>query len=605
MKKRLLTLLLALALLFSLALPAAALQAQPVEVGSALELAQEMAAPASTRRGLFRARTAAAEPTRVIAFADTLTGGYGADRVLHLAAWREYVLEFSDAQTAQRALGQLRANPDVTDCFPDEAFSAEETLSGLWDETPSYSWGGRTMGFTTLRHQAQLLLPAGSSVTVAVIDTGADCTHAMLRGRVSACSYDFANATADVTDINGHGTATAGLVADLTPDAVNVMVLRVYDDDNMSKASRVLTALEYALENGATVVNLSLGWTNAIEKGYTFLNSVLTQAYASGVVVVAAAGNRSQSNPTGNADDVYPANQEAVLTVSGVDRSRSFDSSYSSAGTSVDLCAPGSSVVVAAPGGGTSVRSGTSFAAPHIAAAAACVQAAQPGLSAAGVRQMLYRYADDLGDPGRDDEYGYGLPVLTQYFHDRLCPGQRFRDMPASDAWSHEGLDYCIAAGLMSGTSEAAVSPDMLATRAQIVQLLWAAAGKPETTGTLPFTDVSPDAWFYSAVRWAYRTGLVSGTSETTFDPNAPIRRQDFALILYMQSGSPAMVGSTLKGFSDAAQVSGYAYAALTWAVEQGLISGVGTEEGTLLMPRGYASRAQVATILMAYCEKK
>lgn len=603
MKKRLLTLLLALALLFSLALPAAALQAQPVEVGSALELAQEMAAPASTRRGLFRARTAA-ESTRVIAFADTLTGGYGADRVLHLAAWREYVLEFSDAQTAQRALGQLRANPDVTDCFLDDAFSAEETLSGLWDETPSYSWGGRTMGFTTLRHQAQLLLPAGSSVTVAVIDTGADCTHAMLRGRVSAYSYDFANATADVTDINGHGTATAGLVADLTPDAVNVMVLRVYDDNNMSKASRVLTALEYALENGATVVNLSLGWTNAIEKGYTFLNSVLAQAYASGVVVVAAAGNRSQSNPTGNADDVYPANQEAVLTVSGVDRSRSFDSSYSSSGTSVDLCAPGSSVVVAAPGGGTSVRSGTSFAAPHIAAAA-CVQAAQPGLSAAGVRQMLYRYADDLGDPGRDDEYGYGLPVLTQYFHDRLCPGQRFRDMPASDAWSHEGLDYCIAAGLMSGTSEAAVSPDMLATRAQIVQLLWAAAGKPETTGTLPFTDVSPDAWFYSAVRWAYRTGLVSGTSETTFDPNAPIRRQDFALILYMQSGSPAMVGSTLKGFSDAAQVSGYAYAALTWAVEQGLISGVGTEEGTLLMPRGYASRAQVATILMAYCEKK
>ena len=305
MKKRFLTLLLALALLCSLALPAAALQTQPVEVGSALELAQAMAAPASPRRGLFRARSAAAEPTRVIAFAGTLAGGYGAERVLHLAAWQEYVLEFSDAQTAQRALAQLRTDPNVTDCFLDETFSAEETLSGLWDETPSYSWGGRTMGFTTLRHQAQLLLPAGSGVTVAIIDTGADCTHAMLQGRVSAASYDFANATADVTDINGHGTATAGLVADLTPDAVDVMVLRVYDDNNMSKASRVLTALEYALENGAAVVNLSLGWTNAIEKGYSFLNNVLAQAYASGVVVVAAAGNRGQSNPTGNADDVY------------------------------------------------------------------------------------------------------------------------------------------------------------------------------------------------------------------------------------------------------------------------------------------------------------
>ena len=404
--------------------------------------------------------------------------------------------------------------------------------------------------------------------------------------------------------INGHGTATAGLVADLTPDAVDVMVLRVYDDNNMSKASRVLTALEYALENGAAVVNLSLGWTNAIEKGYSFLNNVLAQAYASGVVVVAAAGNRGQSNPAGNADDVYPANQEAVLTVSGVNRSRAFDSSYSSSGTAVDLCAPGSNVVVAAPGGGTSVRSGTSFAAPHIAAAAACVRLAQPGLSAAGVRQMLYRYADDLGDPGRDDAYGYGLPVLTRYFHDRLCPGQRFRDMPASDIWSHEGLDYCIAAGLISGTSEVTVSPDMLATRAQIVQLLWAAAGSPETAGTLPFTDVSTDAWFYPAVRWAYRTGLVSGTSETTFDPEAPITRQDFALILYTQSGSPAMTGSVLRNFPDVEQVSGYAYAALTWAVEQGLINGVGTPEGALLAPHGYASRAQVATILMAYCDR-
>ena len=171
MKKRFLTLLLALALLCSLTLPAAALQTQPVEVGSALELAQAMAAPASPRRGLFRARTAAAEPTRVIAFTKALADTCGADRVLHLAAWQEYVLEFSDVQTAQHALAQLRTDPNVTDCFLDETFSAEETLSGLWDETPSYSWGGRTMGFTTLCHQAQLLLPAGSSVTVAVIDT--------------------------------------------------------------------------------------------------------------------------------------------------------------------------------------------------------------------------------------------------------------------------------------------------------------------------------------------------------------------------------------------------------------------------------------------------
>ena len=603
MKKRLLTLLLALVLAVSLAVPAAAAQTQPVEAASALELAQAMAAPVSPR-GLLCARAAVTEPTRVVAFAPALADGYGADRVLHLAAWQEYVLEFSNAAAAQRALTRLRSDPDVTDCFLDEAVTADDTLAGLWDETASRSWGGHAMGLTTLRHQADVLLPAGRRTTVAVIDTGADCTHPLLAGRVSALSYDFANATADMTDVNGHGTATAGLIADLTPDEVDVMALRVYGDDDLSKPSRVLTALEYALENGAAVVNMSLGWSNAIEKGYSFLNTVLAQAYASGVVVVTAAGNRSQSNPTGDADDVYPANQAAALTVSAVDRSRTFDDSYSASGASVDLCAPGSYVTVAAPGGGTAVRSGTSFAAPHIAAAAACVLLAQPGLSAARVRQTLYRYADDLGDPGRDDEYGHGFPVLTQYFHDRLCPGRTFRDMPEPDFWSHAGLDYCIGAGLMAGTSDVTVSPEALATRAQIVQLLWAAAGSPETAGALPFTDVAPDAWYYAAVRWAYRTGLVAGTSATTFDPDAPITRQDFTVILYEQSGRPVTTGSTLTAFPDVGSVAGYAYAALTWAVEQGLVSGVGTASGAQLAPRGYASRAQVATILTAYYDR-
>ena len=603
MKKRFLTLLLALVLAALLAVPAAAVQMQPVEVASALELAQAMAAPAPTR-SLFRARAAAAEPTRVVAFAPALADGYGADRVLHLAAWQEYVLEFSDAGTAQRALARLRSDPDVTDCFLDEAVTADDTLAGLWDETASRSWGGHEMGLTTLRHQADVLLPAGRRATVAVIDTGADCTHPLLAGRVSARSYDFANNTADVTDVNSHGTATAGLVADLTPDEVDVMVLRVYDDDNLSKPSLVLTALEYALENGATVVNMSLGWPNAIEKGYSFLNSVLAQAYASGVVVVTAAGNRSQSNPGANADDVYPANQAAVLTVSGVDRDLAFDGGYSASGASVDLCAPGTSVSVAAPDGGMTTRSGTSFAAPHVAAAAACVQLAQPGVTAARVRQTLYGYAEDLGAPGRDDRYGYGLPVLTQCFHDRLCPGQRFADMPGAGAWSHDGLDYCIAAGLMSGTSDVTVSPDMTASRAQLVQLLWAAAGSPETTGTLPFTDVAPGAWYYAAVRWAYRTGLVAGTSPTTFDPNAAVTRQDLAVILYEQSGRPAATGGELAAFPDVGHVAGYAYAALTWAVAQGLVSGVGTASGALLAPRGCASRAQVATILTAYYDR-
>lgn len=98
----------------------------------------------------------------MVAFAPALADGYGADRVLHLAAWQEYVLEFSDVETAQRALARLQSDPDVTDCFLDEAVTADDTLAGLWDETASRSWGGHAMGLTTLRHQADVLLPAGA-----------------------------------------------------------------------------------------------------------------------------------------------------------------------------------------------------------------------------------------------------------------------------------------------------------------------------------------------------------------------------------------------------------------------------------------------------------
>lgn len=136
------------------------------------------------------------------------------------------------------------------------------------------------------------------------------------------------------------------------------------------------------------------------------------------------------------------------------------------------------------------------------------------------------------------------------------------------------------------------------------MQLLWAAAGSPKTTGPLPFTDVAPGAWYYDAVHWAYRTGLVSGTSPTTFTPDAAITRQDFTVILYAQAGRPAMIGTALAAFPDVGQVAGYAYAALTWAVEQGLIGGVGTPSGPQLAPRGYATRAQVAKILMGYYDK-
>ncbi|MEI3161663.1 MAG: S8 family serine peptidase [Oscillospiraceae bacterium] len=156
----------------------------------------------------------------------------------------------------------------------------------------------------------------------------------------------------------------------------------------------------------------------------------------------------ARATPPANADDVYPANQAAALTVSAVDRSRTFDDSYSASGASVDLCAPGSCVAVAAPGGGMAVRSGTSFAAPHVAAAAACVQLAQPGAD------RRARAPDALSlcrGPRRARPRRRVRPRLSgahAVLSRPAVPGpQRSADMPEPDVWSHAGLDYCIARG--------------------------------------------------------------------------------------------------------------------------------------------------------------
>lgn len=193
------------------------------------------------------------------------------------------------------------------------------------------------------------------------------------------------------------------------------------------------------------------------------------------------------------------------------------------------------------------------------------------------------------------------------------CPGYAFRDMPAPSIWSHAGLDYCIYHGYIAGTSATTVSPDGVCTRAQLVSILYRVQGEPTKVNGYelkklgsPFRgDVPSDAWYTDAIWWAKLTGVVSGMSATTFDPDGEITREQLAVILYNYTkkfapGSLTATGS-LAGFPDAGSVSGWARTEMAWAVGNGLISGVGENGVAYLRPEGCATRAQVATILMNY----
>ena len=188
------------------------------------------------------------------------------------------------------------------------------------------------------------------------------------------------------------------------------------------------------------------------------------------------------------------------------------------------------------------------------------------------------------------------------------CPSFRFRDVPAPSNWAHEGIDYCVRHGLMSGFDATTFSPDTVSTRAQIVKILYNLSG--DTTDYskyyVPFTDVRPSTWYYNAVAWGYDKDIVAGMSTTTFAPDGLITREQMAVLLYgyTEKYAPAYLGgaASLNGFPDAASVSNWAYAAMSWAVGNGLISGIASNGADYLAPSGGATRAQIAAIMMRYC---
>ena len=190
------------------------------------------------------------------------------------------------------------------------------------------------------------------------------------------------------------------------------------------------------------------------------------------------------------------------------------------------------------------------------------------------------------------------------------CPSYGLHDVAGPDYWAHKGIDYCVRNRLMSGVGAGTFSPDTACTRAQIVKILYNRSGNQTDYSYyyLPFTDVAPGAWYYNAVAWAYCNDVTSGTSATMFTPNAAITRQQLVTFLYRYTVkyAPDFTGNAapISAFPDADSVANWAYAAMSWAVGNGLIQGNAHDNGLdYLDPNGSATRAQTATIIMRYCQ--
>ena len=172
--------------------------------------------------------------------------------------------------------------------------------------------------------------------------------------------------------------------------------------------------------------------------------------------------------------------------------------------------------------------------------------------------------------------------------------------------WSYEGIQFCVMMGYMSGMDTHVFAPRGVTTRAQLVQILYNFVGGPEVSGETPFTDLTAN-WYKDAVLWAYQTGVTSGTSETTFAPDDPVTREQVAVLLYEFADKVLEVGGAetpadLSRFPDGDQVSSWAREAMADAVALGIINGTRVDDQVFLAPQGSATRDQIATMFEGFC---
>lgn len=296
------------------------------------------------------------------------------------------------ASLPDQAAAALQKNPNVT--FIEEDFEAQAI--------------GQTVPYGIPQIKADAVQSSGvkgSGVKVAVLDTGIDASHEDLN--VAGGASFISSEPNPFIDGDSHGTHVAGTVAALNnstgvlgaaPD-VSLYAVKVLDSSGSGTYSGIAQGIEWAVDNGMDVINMSLGGS----QGSTALQQAVDQAYNKGVVVVAAAGN---SGTKGKRNTIgYPAKYSSVIAVGAVDAANS-RASFSSVGSELEVMAPGVSILSTVPGNKYASFNGTSMASPHVAGAAALILSKYPNMSNIEVRNRLKNTAVRLGDPFY---YGAGL----------------------------------------------------------------------------------------------------------------------------------------------------------------------------------------------------
>ncbi len=313
------------------------------------------------------------------------------------------VLQFETPLDAYNAYLAYCASDNVELVSPSQARSidVEDVQAAAYgiSDTEHLSWGAEAMAVDGFNNTLADLGKDENEVVVAVVDTGVDLDHEALFDRIIDSGADFSRSLSGCAeDDQGHGTHVAGIVCDLTPSNVKILPVKVLDSSGKGYDDDILMGIIYAIECGADVINISIG-------GYghgDIYEEIFEYAEEKGVVVCVAAGNESV-----DAYRTVPASCDGVITVAAL-ADETCIAEYSNFGETVEFAAPGSGILSTYLDNGYAYLSGTSMASPHAAAAAAMLKSYDISLTSAQITDILASAAVDLGEPGRDEVFGFG-----------------------------------------------------------------------------------------------------------------------------------------------------------------------------------------------------
>ena len=306
--------------------------------------------------------------------------------------------------------------------------------------------------------------------------------------------------------------------------------------------------------------------------------------------------NRFQGWRSSVNGEVYPGGQEVTITA---------DTTFTAVWSYTPPANPNYKITIG------DMENGTVTANPTAAKAGATVTLTP--VPDEGYALSTLTVTDRFGDAVRvtensDGTYTFTMPngqvTVTATFVqvEEPAPTEPFVDVNEGD-WFYDAVVYAYQNELMDGVGGNRFAPNSETTRAQLVTILYRLEGEPAVSGDLPFTDVEAGIWYTDAILWAAQNNIVNGVNDTEFAPGDDLTRQQLVTILYRYAeskGYDVSASADLSGYPDAGQVQDYAQPAMAWAVAENIIQGM--EDGTL-KPAGNASRAQIATILMRFCE--